>query len=276
MQTKSRGRIPLPQPAVVHVRRSYADCRYGQLHLLTAYPSGGGFDERTPIVCLHDSAGSARLFAPMLRELGRDRSVYAIDLPGFGQSDSPPPKFSIADLALALGDFVDALRIRQVDVFGCQLGALIAAEFAIARATQVRRVIFWGVPHPIPRTIAPALGGREDGSDVVEEWRNMLLERGPGVATAALADDLADRLRAGPNGARAQAAMSEYSVSERLPLVKQPSLLLRPRDKYWDGATAVRSMLSRGTLLDLPEHGQGFLSAAPQRFAASAREFLDR
>jgi len=36
--------------------------------------------------------------------------------------------------------------------------------------------------------------------------------------------------------------MTEYSVAERLPLVKQPSLLLRPRDKYWDSATAVRSM----------------------------------
>ena len=29
-------------------------------------------------------------------------------------------------------------------------------------------------------------------------------------------------------------------------------------------------------LLDLPEFGQGFISAAPQRFAAVAREFLDR
>ncbi len=53
-------------------------------------------------------------------------------------------------------------------------------------------------------------------------------------------------------------------------------MLLRPRDKFWDGATAIRGMLGRGTLLDLPEHGQGFLSAAPQKFAASAREFLDR
>lgn len=276
IQSKSRARIPLPQPAVVHIRRSYGDCRFGQLHLLTAYPSGGGFDERTPLICLHDSAGSARLFAPMLKELGRDRSIYALDLPGFGQSDPPAGKFSVADLAMAVGDFADSLRLRQVDVFGFQLGALIAAEFAIARAAQVRRVVLWGIPHPMPRTISQALGSREDGSDVVEEWRGMLMERGPGVPTSALIDDLADRLHAGAYGARAQAAMAEYSTSERLPLVKQPSLLLRPRDKFWDGATAIRGMLGRGTLLDLPEHGQGFLSAAPQKFAASAREFLDR
>ena len=55
IQAKYRNRLPLPQPAVVHVRRSYAECRFGQIHLSTAYPSGGGFDEHTPVVCLHHS-----------------------------------------------------------------------------------------------------------------------------------------------------------------------------------------------------------------------------
>ena len=82
IQAKYRNRLPLPQPAVVHVRRSYAESRFGQIHLSTAYPSGGGFDERTPVVCLHHSGASGRLFAPILRELGHDRSVYAPDLPG--------------------------------------------------------------------------------------------------------------------------------------------------------------------------------------------------
>jgi pimeloyl-ACP methyl ester carboxylesterase len=276
IQAKSRSRIPVTQPTVVHVRRSYADCRFGQLHMLTAYPSGGGFDERTPLLCLHDSGGSAQLFSPMLRELGRDRSIYALDLPGFGQSDPAPSRFSVADLALAVGDFVDNLRLRQVDVLGYQLGALIAAELAIARTAHVRRVVIWGIAHPAPRGLFQPLGSREDGSDVVEEWRSMLIDRGPGVATTSLVNDFADRLHAGAVGARAQAALAEYSVSERLPLMKQQSLLLRPRDRYWDSAAAVRPFLSRGAMLDLPEHGQGFLGAAPQKFAASAREFLDR
>ncbi len=75
IQAKHRTRLPLPQPAVVHVRRSYAESRFGQIHLWTAYPSGGGFDERLPVVCLHHAGGSGRLFTPMLRELGHDRSV---------------------------------------------------------------------------------------------------------------------------------------------------------------------------------------------------------
>jgi hypothetical protein len=27
----------------------YVDCRYGQLHVHTAFPSNGGFDERVPL-----------------------------------------------------------------------------------------------------------------------------------------------------------------------------------------------------------------------------------
>jgi hypothetical protein len=34
--------------------------------------------------------------------------------------------------------------------------------------------------------------------------------------------------------------------------------------------------LPSGSMLDIADYGQGFLSAAPQRFASIAREFLDR
>jgi pimeloyl-ACP methyl ester carboxylesterase len=266
----------------MHVRRSYGESRFGQIHLWTAYPSGGGFDERTPIVCLHHSGGSGRLFAPMLKELGNDRSIYAPDLPGHGSSDAANGKASVADLAAAIGDFLDGLRLRQVDLFGYQLGAAIAAELAIARPQQIRRLMLWGVPaysaqdrvallqHP------SAPGIREDGSDVSEEWQRTLERRGPGVPPMALAEGFADRLQAGMNGVKSLAAALDYSPSERLPLVRQPTLVLRLKDEFWEQAPRVRGALSNGSMFDLPDYGQGFLSAAPQRFASVAREFLDR
>jgi pimeloyl-ACP methyl ester carboxylesterase len=251
------------------------------MHLWTAYPSGGGFDERTPIVCLHHSGGSGRFFAPMLRELGQDRSIYAPDLPGHGTSDPANARAAVADLAGAVGDFLDSLRLRTVDIFGYQLGAQLAAELAIARPQQIRRVMLWGLSSHTPqdRTAfvqqSGALGAREDGGDVIEEWRRTLERRGPGVGTTTLAEDFGDRLRAGSNAAKAYAAALDYSPAERLPLLKQPTLVLRLRDEFWDQAPRVRASLSNGSMLDLPDHGQGFISAAPQRFASVAREFLD-
>lgn len=282
IQAKYRSRLPLPQPASVHLRRSYAECRYGQIHLWTAYPSGGGFDERTPVICLHHSGGSGRLFAPMLRELGQERSVYAPDLPGHGSSDNPTGKASVVELAAALGDFLDGLRLRTVDLFGYQIGALIAAELAISRPQQVRRVMLWGVPAFAAQERAALLqnaatpGTRDDGSDVIDEWQKTLQRRGPGVSPAALAEDFGDRLRAGASGTKALNATVDYAVSERLPLVRQPTLVLRLRDEFWDQAPRARAALSNGSMLDVADYGQGFLSAAPQRFASIAREFLDR
>jgi pimeloyl-ACP methyl ester carboxylesterase len=282
IQAKHRNRLPLPQPAVVHVRRSYAESRFGQIHLWTAYPSGGGFDERVPVVCLHHAGGSGRLFASMLREVGHDRSIYAPDLPGHGSSDSSGAKTSVMDLAGAIGDFLDSLRLRAVDIFGYQLGALIAAELAIARPQQVRRLMLWGAPCHSPQERASLLqavatpGTRDDGSDVAEEWQRMLQRRGANVPPAALAEELGDRLRAGANGTRALTAAIEYPTLERLPLVKQPALVLRLKDESWEQAPRVRAALATGSMLDVADYGQGFLSAAPQRFASIAREFLDR
>lgn len=282
IHAKHRNRLPILQPAVIHIRRSYAESRFGQIHLWTAYPSGGGFDERTPLICLHHAGGSGRLFAPMLKELGNDRSIYAPDLPGHGSSDAPTAKTSVADIAGAIGDFLDGLRLRQVDLFGYQLGAAVAAELAIARPQQVRRLMLWGIPAYSAQDRVTllqnpsALGTREDGSDLIEEWRRALERRGPGVSPAAVAEELADKVRSGINAVKALAAALDYSPSERLPLVKQPTLVLRLKDEFWEQAPRVRGALSNGSLLDLSDYGQGFISAAPHRFASIAREFYDR
>lgn len=281
IHARHRNRLPLPQPATVHVRRSYAESRYGQMHSLNAYPSGGGFDERTALLCLHHAGGSGRLFAPFLRDLGLDRSIYCPDLPGHGQSDALSGKYSVADLAAAIGDFVDGLRLRTVDVFGHQLGAQLAIELAIARPQLVRRIMVWGLPvySSQDRTEAlaqEALGAREDGADVTMEWQRVLNQRGPETPVSALIDDFADRLRAGANASKALAAVVDYPIADRLPLVKQPTLLVRPRDGYWDAAPRVRTMLPSMTMVELPELGAGFLSAAPEKFTALAKEFLDR
>jgi|KBSMisStandDraft_5_1062788.scaffolds.fasta_scaffold285241_1 pimeloyl-ACP methyl ester carboxylesterase len=128
------------------VRRGYFESRYGQLHVHNAIPPGGGFEEGTALLCLHPTGQSGRVFQKFLPLLGRDRSVYAPDTPGSGESDGPTLRPSPADAAAALGDFLDSMRFRQIDVLGYQSGSLLAAELAIARPQQVRRVVLIGVP----------------------------------------------------------------------------------------------------------------------------------
>ena len=130
----------------IHLRKMYVDCRFGQLHLHTSFPSSGGFDELTPVLCVAPPNLTGKAFRPLLRDLGRDRSVYAPDLPGSGESEAPEHAPVVADQAAAFIDLIDSLRLKQVDVIGYQAGSLAAIELALAKPGQVRRLILVGVP----------------------------------------------------------------------------------------------------------------------------------
>ena len=130
----------LEPAAAVRTRRAYFDCRFGQLHVRTAFPTTGGFDEQVTLFCLHPEQSSSRAFARFLPEIGDVRSVYAPDLPGLGESD-PSATSSVAEAAGAIADLADDLRLRQIDVLGMHNGARVAMELAAARPQLVRRLV---------------------------------------------------------------------------------------------------------------------------------------
>jgi pimeloyl-ACP methyl ester carboxylesterase len=132
-------------PIVVRTRRAYFDCKFGQLHVRTAFPTTGGFDEQVTLICLHPIDGSSRNFGRLLPELADVRSVYAPDLPGYGESD-PSPTRGIAEAASAISDLANDLRLRQIDLLGMQYGAGVALELAAARPELVRKLVLAGVP----------------------------------------------------------------------------------------------------------------------------------
>jgi pimeloyl-ACP methyl ester carboxylesterase len=269
-------------PVTVHLRKMYVDCRYGQMHVRTAFPSSGGFDELTPLVCIHPAPLSGRVFRPLLADLGRDRSVYAPDLPGHGESDAPQSAPTMTEYAAAVGDLIDTLRLRQVDVLGWQGGASVAAELALARPQQVRRVVLSSVPvydakereafnsRPWP------LRAREDGSHLVEEWQRIRRAQGPNASISRAAEDLAGALRAGDSAAWGTAAAANYPAGERLPLLRQPTMVLRPRDEFWDMCARACTLIHESRRVDMPEQDGGLLDAGAGEVARYARDFLDR
>jgi pimeloyl-ACP methyl ester carboxylesterase len=128
----------------IRTRRAYFDCRFGQLHVRTAFPTTGGFDEQVTLICLHAADTASRAFSGFLTELADVRSVYAPDLPGYGESDSSPTR-SVADAAVAIFDLANDLRLRQIDLLGVQYGAEVAVALAAARPELVRRLVLAGV-----------------------------------------------------------------------------------------------------------------------------------
>jgi pimeloyl-ACP methyl ester carboxylesterase len=239
----------LPAPAA-RARRGYFECRYGQLHVHHAMPPGGGFEEGTPLLCLHDLPGSGRVFTRLLPLAGEDRTVYAPDLPGFGESDGPSSRPGMSEYAGALGDFLDTMRLRNVAVLGLRGGAVAATELALARPTQVSRVIFVSVP-------------------LLSEAERQSARAQPQVPAA---PDNAFRPADAARWVLESAA--QYPLRERLARLSQRLLVLRPRDELWEATARVREVLPAARLSELQQSALEVLAHTPQRIAEAVREFL--
>jgi pimeloyl-ACP methyl ester carboxylesterase len=241
----SRNRLPVSPEA--RVRRGYFESRYGQLHVHHAMPPGGGFEEGTPLLCVHDLSGSGRAFARFLALAGAERSVYAPDLPGFGESDGPASRPVLSDYAAVLADFVDTMRLRNLAVLGLRGGTLLASELALSRPTQVTRVILVSVPllsEAEQRVSVPAPAATDEASRPAE-WQIWAAE-----------------------------AAAQYPLRERLAKVTQRVLVLRPRDDLWEATGRVREILPTARLMDLELPAGQLLASAPQPLGDAVRAFL--
>jgi pimeloyl-ACP methyl ester carboxylesterase len=231
-----------PPDAAARVRRGYFECRYGQLHLHNAMPSGGGFEEGTALLCIQDLEGSARIFANLLAISGCDRSVYAPDLPGFGESDPPPGPVALADYALALGDFIDTMRLRTLAVLAVRRGVMLATELALARPAQVSRLMMLGVP---PLDPAARRTGQDGAADPTQ----------PQCQAWAM-----------------QAALA-YPLRERLAKITQPLALVRAQDEPAQTTARLRELVPTARIVDLMQPA-GELLRSPLSLGGAVREFL--
>jgi pimeloyl-ACP methyl ester carboxylesterase len=225
------------------LRRAYFECRYGQLHVHNAIPAGGGFDELTTLICLHASDTTGRSFLELSKLLGNSRSLYSPDTPGCGESDAPPKPLSVAGYASAIGDFLESMRFRQIDLLGVRSGAAVAAEIAISRPKVVRRVVMVG---------APALDDTERKS-----WRDLSAPEG-----------------LEPGALWARASIIDWKARERLPLVKQPVLVLRPKDQFWEAGGRVAKLAPDAKVVDLPDQDKRLLETQAALVAKHLTGFL--
>ena len=226
---------------LTRIRRSYFECRYGQLHVHHAIPAGGGFEERTALLALHAATSTGRMFGGLMAVMGADRSAFAPDLAGFGQSDAPEAPLSIADRAAAIGDFLDSMRLRQVDVLGCGLGALVAVELALARP-GIRRVVVIPVP-PIEIITAGSGPGPAEGRTI------------------------------SPSAAEATAGGRQYPLGTHLARLTRPVLALCPREMPPALAKEL-GLLPPHARGELPG-GLSLFETAPGAVADAIKDFLN-
>lgn len=125
--------LELALAAPSRVRLAHGEVSYRQ--------SGGG----PPLLLIHGWAASSRYWFGALAQLADIRSCYAIDLPGFGGSQSLPEPAAIARQAALVIEFADALGLEQFDLNGHSFGGSVAAYLAAHWPSRVRRLVLTSI-----------------------------------------------------------------------------------------------------------------------------------
>lgn len=127
------------------VKRGFAEISQGQLHFRFAAPACAA--SKPPLLMFPGAAESTFTLQRLLARMGDQRSVFAFD--ALGQGDSSPP----AGPDVTLDYFVDAVRQAlnalgldgPLDVMGIHAGARLAAELAIGQPSRIRKLILDGI-----------------------------------------------------------------------------------------------------------------------------------
>lgn len=164
-------------------KKGYVDTPNGQIHY-----SRFGDGPNPPLVMLHQTASSEKMYHAVMPKLAYDGPIYALDTPGFGGSyDLPEDVFpSMAEYAHMLEAAIDALGVNRFHLLGHHTGACIAVEIADHWPQRVASVSLIG---PVPLTEEERAGfakhyrdpirPRLDGSHLMTTWEYVLALGGP-------------------------------------------------------------------------------------------------
>jgi pyruvate dehydrogenase E2 component (dihydrolipoamide acetyltransferase) len=117
-----------------------------------------GEGDAEPLVLLHGFGGDLNNWLFNAGPLSSDRTVYALDLPGHGASAKQIGDGDLAVLVDAVRGFLDSQGIGRAHLAGHSMGALVAAELALADPDRVLSLSL----------VAPAGLGEEIDRDYVE------------------------------------------------------------------------------------------------------------
>ncbi len=203
----------------------------------------------TPILGLHDPAGSSRRLTAFLNGYVGKRPVIALDLPNSGESDKllVPAEITIEAYAQHVAAALDALQIPAVDAIGRYSGGQVAMELARLRPGAVKHIVHAGIMlfndaerAELLANYTPSIAPRWDGGHLVTAWaalrdmslfwpwynrtRSGVMRRDPAIDAVSLDARVQDLLKIGDTYRNAYAASFTYPMAERLKACDVPTL----------------------------------------------------
>jgi pimeloyl-ACP methyl ester carboxylesterase len=218
-----------------------------------------------PVVLLHGYGVSGTYMLPLARELADSYRVLVPELPGQGKSEPRAGLRSVRELAGALAAWLDAAELEQPAVVANSLGCQVVTELAVRDLERVGPLVLVGP------TVDPAR--RRGRHQLFAALRDCAREPLQLVGIAAV-DDVGVGMRR--LVATARAALDDR-IEERLPLVEQPTVVVRGGADGFvsaDWAEQVASLLPDGWLVVVPGEPHAVHFTRPEAVAGIVRELL--
>lgn len=124
-------------------RHEFADVDGVRMH----YVKGG---TGTPVVLLHGWPQTWYGWWPIMPALAENHTVYAVDLPGLGDSSGSPSGYDKATLARYVHTLMTGLGVRDAQVVGHDFGAAVAFQYAAQFPADTARLGYLDLPLPGP------------------------------------------------------------------------------------------------------------------------------
>ncbi|MGI5170043.1 alpha/beta fold hydrolase [Spirillospora sp. CA-253888] len=121
-------------------RHRFADVDGVRMHYVTG---GSG----TPVVLIHGWPQTWYGWWPIMPELAKHHTVYAVDLPGLGDSTGSPTGYDKAALVRYVHKLIaDRLEVRDARVIGHDFGAAVAFQYAAQFPGDTARLGYLDLP----------------------------------------------------------------------------------------------------------------------------------
>ncbi len=213
----------------VDIRRGYVDLgvRWGQrqLHYRVA-----GARSAPPLILLHQTPSHSGMYTALMGELAVRFRVWALDTPGFGQSDPLPGRFTVADAAAALASAARLLGVERAPWFGHHTGAALALQVAHDYPQQVSQLLMSGpcllddaLRARLPQVAATVPPG-PDGAHLQSIW-SRIQAKDPAAGVLIWQRDALAGIEAGPAYEAAYRAVVEVDTAAQLRGVSMPTLV---------------------------------------------------